>query len=189
MAWLILFGLVIFIALHSLRSHFPAQREALIAQWGMVPFRVVYSVLTLLALACIGVGLIEARQAPVVLWQPDPAWRIGMGHGMWLVAVGVAASWVPGTHLKAWLKQPLLFAIVLWALLHLSVSAYLHQWIICLAILVWVVSVLWRDWHIAPAAPISFGRDIFAILLATAMWFVFGQYLHTWIIGVPIILF
>ncbi len=189
MAWLILVGLVIFIALHSLRSHFPSHRAALIARWGVLPFRAVYSVLTLLALASIGVGLIDARQAPVTLWQPNPAWRIVMGHAMWFVALGVAASWVSGTHLKAWLKQPLLLAIVLWALLHLSVSAYLHQWIICIAILVWVSSVLWRDWHIVPAPAISYSRDVLAILLATAMWFVFGQFLHGWIIGVPIILF
>lgn len=189
MAWLLVSGLMIFIALHSLRSHFPDVRAALILRLGIVPFRVIYSLLTLMALALVGWGLVAARQAPVVVFQPDPSWRPVMSLGMWWVALGIAASWVPGTYIKAKLKQPLLLAIVLWAILHISVSAYLHQWVICLAILACVVTVLWRDWSLAVPAPISVVRDFMAVALATIMWFVFGQYLHAWIIGMPVSLY
>lgn len=189
MDWLILLGLVIFIALHSLRGHFPDVRSQLIEQLGVVGFRIVYSALTLLALSLIGFGLQEARLAPVQIWSPDPAWRECMGYAMWFVGVGVAASWIPGTHLRVGLKQPLLIAIVLWSFLHLTVSAFLHQWIISLAVLVWVLSVLWRDWPIVPAPALSWWRDITAIVLGTLLWFGFGEYFHPWIIGVPVFLF
>lgn len=189
MAWLLASGLMIFIALHSLRSHLPDVRAALILRLGIVPFRLVYSLLTILALALVGWGLVAARQSPVVIFQPDPSWRPFMSFGMWWVALGIAASWVPGTHIKAKLKQPLLLAIVLWAVLHVSVSAYLHQWVICLAILGWAVSVLWRDWSLQVPPPISIFRDVMAVTLASVMWFVFGQYLHAWIIGIPVSLY
>lgn len=189
MDWLILVGLVIFIALHSLRSHFPNVRARLIDRFGVLSFRIVYSLITLMALSLIGWGLIAARQAPVLLWQPEPYWRTVMSYGMWWVALGVAASWIPGTHIRSYLKQPLLLAIVLWAILHLSVSAYLHQWILCVAILGWVLSVLWRDWPLPAPLPVSYRRDVLALIFASVLWFGFAQYLHTWLIGVSVAVF
>jgi len=188
MTWLFI-GLLIFIALHSLRSHAESFRNFLISQVGLLPFRIVYSLLTLIALYMIGLGLVESRNAPIMLWQPNPDWRQIMGIGMWFVALGVSASWVPGTFLRARLKQPLLLAIVLWSLLHLSVSAYAHQWVIYITILMWGLSVLWRDWSMVPAPGIAITRDLLAVILATILWLLFGFYLHAGIIGVPVYLF
>jgi len=182
-------GLLVFIALHSLRGHFPSQRERLIDKFGLVPFRIIFSIATLAALTTIGFGLSLARQDPVSIWQPDPRWRIGMSYGMLIVALGFTARWVPGTYLRRWLRQPVLLAIVLWAILHLLVAGALYQILVFVIMLAWSMFALWRDRHEPQAVPVSWIRDLIAIVLAVIIWYGFGQYLHASIIGMPVVIF
>ncbi len=182
-------GLIVFIALHSLRGHMASFRDRLIAKLGLFGFRILFSMLTIASLLAIGLGLSGARQNPVVIWQPDPLWRPAMSYAMYFVALGFAARWVPATYLRYWLKQPVLLAIVLWSLLHFDVGGLLHQMIVYFIILLWSVFALWRDRHEVVDTPVSFYRDLIAIVLAGVLWYGFAVYLHAAIIGVSVIIF
>lgn len=120
MLWLIA-GLALFLGVHV----FPSLRSArgrLVAKLGEGPYKGFYSLLSLA-----GFGLIVAGmgKAPTIeLWDP-PAW----GHyaAIWFMPFALilfAAAFIPG-NLKRFTAHPMLWAITLWALVHLLANGNL----------------------------------------------------------------
>jgi uncharacterized membrane protein len=108
-------GLALFLGVHvfsSLRS----ARGRLVAKLGEGPYKGVYALLSLA-----GFGLIVAGmgQAPSIdLWDP-PAW--GRYAAIWFMPFALillAAAFIPG-NLKRSTAHPMLWAVTLWALVHL----------------------------------------------------------------------
>lgn len=183
--FLLLAGLIGFILLHSLRGYFPRFREKMINSIGLLGFRVAFSVATLLTLWMIGRGLVDARTAPVLVWQPDPVMQDIMLFSMFFVALGFTARWVPGTHIRMRLKQPVLLAIILWAIGHISIAMMLHQFLVFCVILLWSLLSYFRDKNEPVAIAQSWWRDVAAVVMAAVIWYGFAFYAHPILIGVP----
>ena len=114
MGWLIA-GLVLFLGVHLFSSLRPV-RARLIAKLGEGPYKGLYSLLALAGFGLIGAGMGKAPS--IELWEP-PAWgRYAAIWSMPFALILLAAAFIPG-NLKRFTAHPMLWAVTLWALVHL----------------------------------------------------------------------
>ncbi|MFZ4757991.1 MAG: NnrU family protein, partial [Burkholderiaceae bacterium] len=134
-----------------------------------------------------GYGL--TRQAPVELWSP-PVWTRHIAALLMLVSfVLLAASYVPGTRIKAAVHHPMVLGTKVWAFAHLVSNGRLADMVLFGAFLVWSI-VLYaasrrRDRRLGTryiAGPAS--RDVIAIVVGAALYGAFAFWLHGLLIGV-----
>ena len=114
MSWLIA-GLALFLGVHVFSS-LRAARGRLISTLGEGPYKGIYSLLSLAGFGLIVAGMGKAPS--LQLWSP-PEW--GRYAAIWLMPFALillAAAFIPG-NLKRFTAHPMLWAITLWALLHL----------------------------------------------------------------------
>ena len=114
MEWLIA-GLALFLGVHFFSSLRPA-RGRLIAKLGEGVYKGIYSLLSLAGFGLIVAGMGKAPS--IGLWNPA-AW----GHyaAIWFMPIALillAAAFIPG-NLKRLTAHPMLWAVTLWALVHL----------------------------------------------------------------------
>ncbi len=114
MSWLIA-GLVLFLGIHLFSSLRPV-RARLIAKLGEGAYKGLYSLLALAGFVLIVAGMGKAPST--ALWEP-PAW--GRYAAIWFMPFALillAAAFIPG-NLKRLTAHPMLWAVTLWALVHL----------------------------------------------------------------------
>jgi uncharacterized membrane protein len=114
MEWLIA-GLALFLGVHAFSS-LRSARGRLIAKLGEGGYKGIYSLLSLAGFGLIVAGMGKAPS--VELWNP-PAW----GHytAIWFMPFALillAAAFIPG-NLKRFTAHPMLWAVTIWALVHL----------------------------------------------------------------------
>jgi uncharacterized membrane protein len=188
MAILVL-GLVIFLGTHSVHMLAPGWRERMIARIGLLPWKGLYSLASIIGLVLIIVGFGMARQAPVLLYVP-PAWLKHLNALFTLIAfVLVAAAYVPRNHLKAKLGHPMLAGIKLWAAGHLLATGLLHDVVLFGAFLAWAAVDFAvsrrRDRKIGTVYPVgTLAGDAIAVVLGAVAWAIFAFLLHARLIGV-----
>lgn len=186
----LLIGLILFGGVHSLHSLTPNLRQRAISRLGLLGYKGLYSVLSLLGFYLLVQGYSQARLEPVVLWAPPP----GMAHAtlalMWLAMVLLVASYVPGNHLRARLRHPMTLSVKVWALAHLLSNGQLADVLLFGVMLVWAVSVFRaarrRDrTSLSSPAPVHVWGTLNTLALGTGLWaaFLWGD-LHVWLIGV-----
>lgn len=185
----LLLGLIAFLGAHSARIVAERWRARQIARYGLGRWKAIYSIVSVVGLVLIVWGYGLARTDPVVLWQP-PAWTRHLAALLTLAAfVLIAAAYVPGTHIKAKLRHPMVIGIKLWAAAHLIANGTLADVLLFGSFLAWAVF----DFKAARArdraagvqyAPTGAARDVVAIAVGLAAWIVFALYLHAWLIGV-----
>ena len=186
----LLFGLILFLGIHSLQSLAPLVRQQAIARWGALGFKGVYTLISLLGLYLLVQGYGQARLDPVVLWTPPR----GMQHAtillMWVAMVLLVATYVPGNQIKARLRHPMTLSIKVWALGDLLSNGQLADVLLFGGFLVWSVLVFraarQRDrqsLHSAPQGKLL--GTVLAVVLGTGVWaaFLMGG-LHVWLVGV-----
>lgn len=190
---LLVLGVALFVAAHLL-VRAQAWRAALIARCGMLPYRTLFALTVLVALALIAYGFSRYRAEEwVVLWQPPR----GLGHLaialMLPAAILLFAAFLPG-HIRAWTRYPALLAVKIWAFAHLLANGDLGSLILFGGVLAWAVAAriaLKRNPGTAlsppAAAPGGWSNDAVAvgagILVYLAVVFVF----HPVVIGVPVL--
>ncbi len=114
MLWLIA-GLALFLGVHVFSSLRPS-RGRLIARLGEAPYKSLYALLSLAGFGLIVAGMGKAPS--IELWSP-PAW--GRYAAVWFMPFALillAAAFIP-SNLKRFTAHPMLWAITLWALVHL----------------------------------------------------------------------
>ena len=134
-----------------------------------------------------GYGL--ARQNPVVLWDPVP---MGVRHAVSLLTlvafVLVVAAYVPGNHLKAKLRHPMILGVKLWAFSHLVVNNTLADVLLFGSFLVWAVldfrSSRKRDRTLATVLDATVPRTVLTVVIGAVAWAAFAFWLHRAWIGV-----
>jgi len=136
---LLICGLFLFIATHSVRIFAEPLRTTLVARMGEWPYKGVLAVLSLLGFWLLLTGYAQARLETWVVWTPPAFLR----HIMWLLMlfalVLLVAAYVPRNHLKKRLKHPMVLSVKVWALAHLLVNGQIHQMVLFGAFLVWAV--------------------------------------------------
>lgn len=186
---LMLAGLFVFIGMHA----FTAQRDAraaVIARIGQGPYMGLYSLVSTAGVLMVayGYGIWRAAE-PAQLWSPP----IGVRHLalslMIPAAILLVAAYVP-SHIRLWLKHPMLAAIKLWALAHLVANGDLATIVLSLAVLAWAVyvriSMKRRDEAPKPA-PRGWSGDIIAVFAGLALYLFLLYIFHPYVVGVSAI--
>lgn len=185
----LIFGLILFLGVHSVRVVADDWRSSQIARLGEGPWKGLYSLASLLGFVLIVWGYGQARLDPAILWSP-PAWTRHLLPPLTLLTfVLVAAAYVPGTRIKAWLGSPMVLGVKLWAFAHLIANGTLAGTVLFGSFLVWAIvdfgSARRRDCAGGVTyAEGSLARDALAVLAGVAAWAAFAFWLHDWLIGV-----
>ena len=106
-------GLIIFLAVHSVRIVADDWRTRTIARVGERAWKGVYALVSLAGFALLVSGYGQARAVSAVLYQPPLFMRHVTGLLMLLSLVLVMAAYVPGNHIKAAMGHPMLAGVKL----------------------------------------------------------------------------
>lgn len=182
-------GLVVFIGTHvtvSLRDF----RARLVAKLGEGPYKLVFSIVSVVSIVLIGWGFADYRSAGYIeVWSP-PAWTRHLTDAlMWPAIVLLVAAYVPG-NIKRTLKHPMLAGVKLWAFAHLLANGDLGSIILFGSFLGWAVydriSLKRRGDAGGPPIPIGGWRqDVAALVAGTLVYLGLGFTFHPLVIGVP----
>lgn len=112
---LLIAGLLVFLGVHLLPT-FPTKREVLIARIGLLPYKALFTVVSLAGFLMIIYG--KAQAPYVAIWEPPMFLRHITMLLVLLAFIALVATYVP-SNTKRILKHPMLVAIKLWALGHL----------------------------------------------------------------------
>jgi uncharacterized membrane protein len=191
---LLIAGLVIFLGAHSARI-VPGLYGKLAGQLGEVPYKAVYSVVSLVGLVLIWKGFAAARDAGQPILYSPPVWMQHITLLLMMIAlVCLVAAYVP-SRIKAALKHPMLVAIKIWALAHLLANGELHSVIVFGSFLAWAVldriSVKRREraglampYVHKPGTPVA--NDLIVVVLGATAYVAIALWLHPILFGVVV---
>ena len=182
-------GLVIFLANHSVRIFAEDWRQGLIARIGEGPWKGLYSLVSIVGLVLIVWGYGLSRLDPVVLWSP-PIWTKHLAIALNLVAfVLLAAFIVPAGWMKARLGHPMILSVKVWAFAHLLANGTLADLLLFGSFLVWAIADFAASRRrdraqgtVRIAGPAR--NDLIAAGLGVVLWAAILLRLHLWVIGV-----
>lgn len=186
---LLVLGLILFFAVHSVTIVAPGARERAVQALGVKGWRGIYSLIALAGFVLLIVGYGQARQAPVMLYAPPPWLRHVNFLLMLPVFPMIFAAYLPG-RIKAKLKHPMLTAVKTWALAHLLVNGMLADVLLFGGFLVWAVMSrisLKRRTQALATVPASRWNDLIAVVLGLVVYGLFMSFLHRLLIGVPLV--
>lgn len=187
---LLIFGLILFLGVHSVPIA-TGLRQQLVSTMGEVPFKAVFSVISLagLVLVVMGYSQLRASEANVVLWDP-PTWMSHISLLLMILAmIALVAAYVP-SNIRNVLKHPMLVAIKIWALAHLLANGDLASLLLFGTFLAWAVvdriSVKRRE-ALGPlgAREGSLAGDAIVVVVGLAAYAALAFYAHEWLFGVP----
>jgi uncharacterized membrane protein len=186
---LLILGLVLFLGVHSTRIVADGWRTATIARIGEMPWKGIYSLLSIAGFVLLVVGYGAARQSPVVLFAP-PVWTRHLAALLTIPAfVLLAAAYVPGNAIKRAVGHPMMAGVKVWALAHLLANGTLADVLLFGTFLSWAVlgfiAARRRDRASGTTYPAGPGsRTAIAVVAGLVAWAVFAFALHRPLIGV-----
>lgn len=186
---LLIFGLFLFLGMHSVRVFAEDFRTTRVQAWGANGWKAAYSVVSIVGFVLIVYGYGLSRTAPVDLWNP-PVWTRHLASLLTLPAfILLFAGKVPGSHIKARLKHPMVLGVKLWALAHLLANGRLADVLLFGGFLVWATlsfrAARGRDRAQGTEyRAVGFSRDAIAVAIGVGAWIAFAMWLHAPLIGV-----
>ena len=188
MTWMIC-GLVLFLGSHALQALAPAWRNQQIQRLGDKAFKGVISLVALLGFVGICWGYDLARATPTVLWVPPKGMRHVAALLMLIAAWMMVAAFVPGNHIKARLRHPMVLSVKVWALAHLLANGNLEDVILFASFLLWAVlsfrAARQRD-RLANHGPADTNAraTLVVVMGGLALYALFLFKAHAWLVGV-----
>lgn len=185
----LIFGLLVFLGVHSTRIFAESQRTALLARFGESGWKGLYSLLSLLGFALIVWGFGLAREQPQWLWTP-PVWTRHLAALLTLLSfVLFVAAYVPGNRIKTRLKHPMLLGVKVWALAHLLANGKLADVLLFGSFLLWAVLCFRAARQRDRAAltvyqPGRLAPTLLTVIIAALAWAGFAFWAHGALIGV-----
>ena len=184
---ILILGLVVFLGSHIFVT-FRDTRAVLIARLG-VGYRVLFSLVSLVGLALIVKGYADYRAHEWIdVWSP-PAFMRHITITLMLFAAIFIAALIP-SHIKAWIKHPMVTSVKTWALAHLLVNGDLGSILLFGSFLLWGgyarVAAKRRGDRGFANPPAGWTNDIIVLVLGAVIFFVLGFYFHPYVIGVPV---
>jgi uncharacterized membrane protein len=184
-----IFGLVVFLGAHIFTT-MRTPRAALVARVGEGPYKIGYSLVSLVGILLIAYGFGAYRGAGMIdIWHP-PRWLRHVNNLLlWPAFVCLAAAYIPGD-IKRVLKHPMLVGIKLWAFGHLLANGDLGSIILFGSFLAWAVyDRITLKRRSDPGAP-DFGLggrdcDTLAVIVGTLLFLAVGFWFHPFVVGVP----
>lgn len=185
----LIFGLVIFLGVHSVRIVADGWRTRIRSRIGEGAYKVIYSVLSLLGFGLIVWGFGVARETPWMVWIPP----MGMRHAAYLLTlvafVLLAAAYVPGNAIKARFHHPMVLGVKFWALGHLLTNGSFAHMVLFGSFLAWAVLdfIAARRRDRAQGTQYAAGTVLgttMTVAVGTLVWAVFAFWLHGLWIGI-----
>ena len=186
---LLVFGLVIFLGVHSIRIFAESGRARSMARLGESGWKAVYGLLSLAGFVMIVYGFGEARATASILWAP-PIWTRHIALLLMLVSMILLAAYgLKTSHIAVALHHPMLWGVLVWSFAHLIANGSSADVVLFGAFLVWSIldlrSCYARDRANAVVYPApNWGATIGAIVVGAVVWLAFLFGLHLWLIGV-----
>lgn len=187
---LLVFSIILFLALHSLRIFAPAWRERTMARMGVNAWRGVYSLLSIVSLVLLIYAFAASRAVTPMLYTP-PMFLSHISLTLMLIAmILLMASILPAGKIAVWVKHPMVTSVKVWAFAHLLSNGELNSVLLFGGFLAWAVLVRISAKRRARAGEkvvrdfVSTQYDIAAIISGVALYLVFLFYLHQMLIGV-----
>ncbi len=192
---MLLLGLVLFLGIHSVAIVAPRARDAWVQRLGEMPWKGLYSLVSLAGFAFIVWGYGLAREQPVLLYSMPSGFRHLAALLMLPVFVLLFAAYLPG-RIQTAAKHPMLLAVKLWALAHLlgqsATGGTLADVALFGGFLAWAVvdrisvkrraaSGLLRTLPLGPPKAIN---DAIALVGGLVVYAVFAFWLHAVLFGV-----
>ena len=182
-------GLLLFLGVHSTRVFADGWRNQTRARIGEMPFKGMYSLLSLAGFMLLIWGYGVARQQPVVLWSPPVAMRHIAALLTLIAFVLLAATYVPGNQIKARLHHPMVLGVKVWAFAHLLSNGTLSAVVLFGSFLVWAIVLFAasrrRDRREQTVyASGTAGATAITVIVGVVAWAVFALWLHKAWIGV-----
>ncbi len=186
---ILIIGLALFIANHLLVG-FRDARAALILELGRPVYHTLFGIASIIEVALIVWGYALYRETGYTqIWLPPAGLRHVTVALMLIASILIAAYAIP-SHIKAWVKHPLLAATKTWALAHLLVNGDLGSIILFGALLVWAVYAFVNAKHrkdiVLPVAPAGWGNDVFVLLVGVALYLALGLLFHPYVIDADV---
>lgn len=205
----LLIGLLLFLGTHSLRIVAEDWRVGLISRLGEKKFKGLVSVASLIGFILIIHGYGVARLTPQILWVPPVATRHVAALLMLFAMIFLIASYIPGNHIKARLRHPMVISVKVWSVAHLLANGMAADVLLFGSFLLWAVfdfraarqrdrmgaiqTSMTIDTGAGPSSvpasnvalkPATVRGTVMAIVLGTALWVGFVAYLHLKLFGV-----
>ncbi len=191
----LLVGLLLFLGIHSVAIVAPRARDAWVQRLGEMPWKGLYSMVSLVGFALIVWGYGLAREQPLLLYSLPSGFRHLAALLMLPVFVLLFATYLPG-RIQSAAKHPMLLAVKLWALAHLlgqsATGGTLADVALFGGFLVWAVvdrisvkrraaAGLLRTLPLGPPRAIN---DAIALVGGLAVYALFAFWLHAVLFGV-----
>lgn len=184
---ILILGLAVFLGSHVFVT-FRDMRAALIARLG-VSYRVLFALVAIVGLALIVKGYADYRAHEwIQVWSP-PAFMRHITITLMLFAAIFIAALIP-SHIKAWIKHPMVTSVKTWALAHLFSNGDLGSIILFGAFLLWGgyarVAAKRRGDRGFANPPAGWANDMIVVVLGVVLFFLLAYYFHPYVIGVPV---
>lgn len=185
---ILVFGLIIFLGVHSAQIVVPGMRARVIEKGGVGAWKLPYTGLAVIGLLLIILGYSLARHEAPLLYHPPVMLR----HVALLVMLPVFPL-LFATYLKGRIKQlvghPMLLATVLWAVAHLMANGSMADLLLFGSILIWAAfdwrSVVKRQGNATTRGALPWGRnDAVAVVGGVGVYIALVAGLHVWLFGV-----
>lgn len=182
-------GLLLFLGVHSTRLFAAQWRGRQISKRGVLPYKGSYAIASLVGLLLIIWGYGQARLDPTWLWV-SPVWTRHLAALLTVPAfILLAATYIPGTHIKARVGHPMLLGVKFWAIAHLLANGTLADLLLFGSFLVWAVALYVVSRRRDRMAGVTYpkGRaamDGAAVVVGLVAWVIFAMWLHGALIGV-----
>jgi uncharacterized membrane protein len=186
---IMIFGLVIFFAVHMVSIFNDPWRNRMVATLGKLFWKGVYALVSLIGFVLMLWGYGLALQDSAVIYYP-PFW---FRHLSMLLMVPVfpllLAAYFPG-RIKSFVRHPMLVATIVWAFSHLLVNGRVVDVLLFGSFLIWAVlnlfSMRQRSQRPIPGVPAAKMNDVIVLVFGLALYGLFVVWLHELLIGVAL---
>lgn len=183
-------GLIVFFAIHLVPSN-AELRDGLTARFGVLGYRAIFSILSLIGLVLIVLGFWKLQLHPgknPQLWYP-PVWARHIAVALMLPAmIALVAAYIP-SRIHTMLKHPMLVALKIWALAHLLANGDLAALVLFGSFLAFGVYDRISVKHRHAPGPLGdktgpWINDVIVVVLGCAFYAVILLWAHKYVIGV-----
>ncbi len=182
---ILILGLLLWWASHLFPIVARPRRDALVARMGEGPYKGVFSLVSLGALALMIFGYQGAGYEDV--WFP-PDWTRHVNNLLMLIAVGLFAASHSKGNARRVVRHPMLLSVVVWAVAHLLVNGDLASLVLFGGLGAWAVVAIFaanaRDGEWVKPAPAPQKKDVILIVITLVVYGVIAG-IHTWL-GHPV---
>lgn len=187
---LLIIGLVLFIGPHL------ALFQTSIMEWkrrmSEQRFKGLFSIITLIGFVSLIVGFGEARSSALgsTILYHSPHWLQGFGMLLGVIGIIFFCASKTGGYIHQYIKHPQMVGLKIWAFGHLLINGDLASIVLFIPLFAWglIATIIYKKRSIDSGviAPAPKG-DIIAITVGLVVSALFIGFLHTWLIGKPVI--